>query len=136
MIIATLYDSPDSAPDFDAQGWHDFTAAEVGCWCGCGRVLIHTASMDNLQALRTKMRRPLVINSGYRCPTHNARLQGASPNSLHTLGRAFDINTRGWSDGDVNLLKGKSAAVGFGGIGIYAGGWVHVDTGPIRDWVG
>jgi uncharacterized protein YcbK (DUF882 family) len=135
MIIATLYDSHESAPDFGEQGWHDFSAREIACSC-CGEVLIHTESMDRLQALRTKMGRPLIVNSGYRCPAHNAALPGASPTSLHKLGRAFDISTKGpgWDSKQVTRLQGKAAVVGFNGIGVYRGGWMHLDTGPLRDW--
>ena len=133
MIISTLYSNASSAPDFDGEGWHDFKPKEVECR-HCHEVLIHTQSMDCLQALRTKMGRPLVINSGYRCPEHNNAV-GGSPNSLHKLGRAFDISTRGWSDSDINKLTGKANVVGFGGIGTYTT-FVHVDTGPVRDWVG
>lgn len=43
-----------------------------------------------LEPLRSALGRPVVINSGYRCPALNAAVGGA-PHSLHMQGRAVDI---------------------------------------------
>ena len=43
-----------------------------------------------LQPLRSAFRKPLYINSGYRCPALNKALKGAK-NSQHTKGQAADI---------------------------------------------
>lgn len=43
-----------------------------------------------LEPLRTLFSRPIIVNSGYRCPSVNKGV-GGSPNSYHLLGRAADI---------------------------------------------
>ena len=47
-----------------------------------------------LQPLRDKLRRPIIVTSGYRCSELN-RLVGGAKNSQHTLGQAVDINVQG-----------------------------------------
>lgn len=47
-----------------------------------------------LQPLRDKLRRPIIVTSGYRCPELN-KLVGGSQNSQHVLGQAVDIVVRG-----------------------------------------
>ncbi len=44
-----------------------------------------------LQDIRTELGFPLVINSGFRCPDHNARVSSTGPDGPHTTGRAVDI---------------------------------------------
>ena len=48
----------------------------------------------NLQVLRDEMKRPIKINSGYRSPSHNAKVGGAI-RSQHLLGTAADIVVNG-----------------------------------------
>lgn len=95
----------------------------------CGEVKLERSLCDHLEALRSLIRRPLPIVSGYRCPTHNARVGGA-PRSQHLLGRAADIPP--------GLVSERQARqVGFTGIGINAARWVvHVDVraGPLTTW--
>lgn len=47
-----------------------------------------------LQPLRDKLRRPIIVTSGYRSPELNKLVGGAS-NSQHTLGQAVDITVAG-----------------------------------------
>ena len=47
-----------------------------------------------LQPLRDKLRRPIVVTSGYRCPELN-KLVGGAKNSQHVLGQAVDIQVSG-----------------------------------------
>lgn len=49
-----------------------------------------------LQPLRDKLRRPIIITSGYRSPELN-KLVGGATNSQHTLGQAVDIQVSGMS---------------------------------------
>jgi uncharacterized protein YcbK (DUF882 family) len=46
--------------------------------------------MYKLELLRDDYGKPMIVTSGYRCPTHNERVGGVS-GSLHTLGRATDV---------------------------------------------
>lgn len=50
--------------------------------------IIHTVQV--LQPLRTAWGKPLVINSGYRCPELNREVGGA-PTSQHIKGEAADV---------------------------------------------
>lgn len=47
-----------------------------------------------LQPLRDKLRRPIIVTSGYRCPELN-KLVGGAKNSQHVLGQAVDIQVSG-----------------------------------------
>lgn len=74
----------------------------------------------------------LTIKSAYRTPRTNASIRGAARRSLHMKGKAIDI-----SIADVPTAKIVSSArqLGAGGIGWYPRrGFVHLDTGPARNW--
>ena len=53
-----------------------------------------------LQPLRSGLKEPISISSGYRCPSLNKAVQGVS-NSQHMKGEAADINIGG------DMAKGK-----------------------------
>ena len=76
------------------------------------------------------------IMSGYRSPATNERLRrrnsAAARNSFHTKGKAVDISIPGYSAKSVSKV-----AIGLrrGGVGYYPESkYVHIDTGPVRDW--
>lgn len=51
------------------------------------------ALVDNvLDPLRTLWGKPLIVNSGYRCPALNKVLKGSSKTSQHMSGQAADID--------------------------------------------
>lgn len=92
----------------------------------------------NLQVLRDAVGKPIVINSGYRSPAHNAKVGGAS-GSQHQYARAADIRVAGMTPAAVyqkieQLIKeGKMAQ---GGLGLYRS-WVHYDVrGSRARWNG
>lgn len=73
------------------------------------------------------------ILSGYRTPSHNARLDGAAKQSQHMNGKAADIYIPAVS---TRLLAAMSRIIGSGGVGIYLKkNYVHVDTANLRVWV-
>lgn len=78
------------------------------------------------------VREPIVVHSGYRTPETNARTEGAASNSLHMYGRAIDFHVPGVDIDDLAALCWACPRAG--GVGSYAGGWVHLDTGPHRFW--
>jgi uncharacterized protein YcbK (DUF882 family) len=87
------------------------------------------------QALLTQgVREPIIVHSGYRTPETNANTEGAAWNSLHMYGMAIDFDVPGVSISDLTNLCWSCP--GSGGVGSYAGGWVHLDTGPHRFWNG
>lgn len=76
------------------------------------------------------------IISGYRSPETNAMLrknnEGVAGQSLHMQGKALDVRLDG-----VPLFRLRSAALALacGGVGYYPkSGFIHLDTGRIRNW--
>jgi len=116
-----------------------FTFSELACRC-CGRVYITPGLLYLLEDIREQIRRPVVINSGYRCPSHNAAI-GGKPLSQHPLGTAADINIPRDLGAGRELLLGKivQCVVKWqGGYKFYEeDSFVHVDvcpTPPNRRW--
>ncbi len=66
---------------------------------------------------------PFKINSGYRTPTHNAKV-GGKPTSSHPKGLAADISCK--NDRDRQKIVDSLISVGFSRIGI-ARTFIHVD---------
>ncbi len=81
---------------------------------------------------------PFQVVCGYRSPETNAALAERSARvarqSLHMEGRAIDVrlDRRGAS-----AIQSAALALERGGVGYYPRrGFVHVDTGPVRQWRG
>lgn len=66
----------------------------------CGTVKISPELIEMVQKVRNHFGRPVTINSGYRCPTHNKAVGGAA-NSQHLYGTAADIVVSGVSPSKV-----------------------------------
>ncbi len=111
--------------------WAHFTPQEVACK-HCGELYLEPDSMDALENLRTLWGAPIVLNSAHRCVFHNHAI-GGTKNSQH-LKIAFDCRCP--ASNQVAFIKAARQA-GFTGIGAYPGkGFIHVDLGPKREWVG
>lgn len=81
--------------------------------------------VDVLDAIRERIGQPIYINSGYRCPAHNAEVGGV-PNSQHVEGTAADITYDGI---DVDYLAQVAKECGADGVGrYYCQDFVHVDV--------
>jgi uncharacterized protein YcbK (DUF882 family) len=80
--------------------------------------------------------RPITVNSGYRCPKHNAEVGGAS-NSFHLRAYAADITVAGLTPRQVQIELNRAASpVASSGLGAYAT-FTHVDRrGTRARWVG
>ncbi|MFM2043378.1 MAG: hypothetical protein RLY86_1954 [Pseudomonadota bacterium] len=113
-----------------AELLRDWRTGEVG--------QIDPALYDLLFALRRRLRsdKPFNVISGYRCPRTNAMLAsqsgGVAKQSLHMQGKAIDIALPGRT-----LREVRQAALDLrqGGVGLYTrSGFVHVDTGRVRQW--
>ena len=108
--------------------WKYFTRDEFACKCGCGTNLIKDAFVGRLDLLREKCGFPLHVNSGYRCPKHNAAVSETGGTGPHTTGEAADIKV---DRTNAYVLLGHAFALGFTGIGIQQKGasrYVHLDT--------
>ena len=55
---------------------------------------------DCLQPIRDKLKKPMIITSGYRCPALNKAVGGVS-NSQHMKGQAADFQVPGMSIKDI-----------------------------------
>jgi zinc D-Ala-D-Ala carboxypeptidase len=113
--------------EWNYSRWPNFSPKELACHC-CGEILYTPEDFDAIQKVRSLLGRPIVINSGHRCPIQNARV-GGSPKSQHKR-IAFDISIAGHSL--LRLLESCEYA-GFTGYGFYQT-FLHVDRGRPRKW--
>lgn len=87
--------------------------------------IIDKRLVDVLDRIRERLGVPITVNSGYRCPEHNAEVGGVS-DSQHVLGTAADITYDGV---DVDTLAEIAEECGADGIGkYYHQDFVHVDV--------
>lgn len=107
-----------------------FSFSEFTCKCGgryssCERIHMLAAHINRLEVYRSKIGRPVVIVSGYRCPQHNKAVGGAT-SSQHMYGSATDIL-------GLRVMSYVRALHLFAGIGYSAsnGSVVHVDSRDI-----
>jgi uncharacterized protein YcbK (DUF882 family) len=114
-----------------------FSSEEFRCRCDRCRNLdpvVDPALVDALEDLRRVLAQPLIVTSGYRCPSHNAAI-GGSPSSLHLTGQAADLAPpAGWSTHALADAATRAPRLRRGGIGTYRC-HVHVDvrlTGAAR----
>jgi len=109
--------------------WPHFSVAELACKCGgrfCDGAYWHAPDfLDGLEAMRVRVGRPLVINSGHRCAQWNAAVGGAALSRHKQI--AADISLRGH---DRFRLRSAAQAAGFAGLGL-ARSFLHVDC---RAW--
>lgn len=97
--------------------------------------------IDLMTILHRQMqgKQPYHIISGYRSPKTNEMLRktgggGVAKKSFHTLGQAVDIRLPGRQLADLHAAALKLHA---GGVGYYpSSDFVHIDTGPVRQWRG
>ncbi|WP_299948250.1 D-Ala-D-Ala carboxypeptidase family metallohydrolase [uncultured Microbulbifer sp.] len=107
-----------------------FTKAELSCRC-CGKLNFSDDTLCRLIRVRERFNKPMVINSGYRCPTHCARIGSTM---THTTGQAVDVSVTG---GRAYELLGIALEEGLTGIGVkqkgaHKGRFLHLDDlGPI-----
>ena len=79
---------------------------------------------DLLNEIRMAFGKPIIVNSGYRSPEHNAAVGGV-PDSLHVQGLAADIRPR--DHDDLPRLQALCDKMNpRGGVGFYRT-FVHVD---------
>lgn len=77
-----------------------------------------------LQPLRDKLKKPIIITSGYRCKELNDKIGGAA-NSQHLKGQAADITVSNMSTAELfNFIK--SSGIPFDQLINEHDAWVHV----------
>lgn len=112
----------------------EFSCKGKGC---CSTVKIDPKLAEYLQQIRDHFKKPVTINSGYRCTKHNQAVGGSS-NSYHTKGQAADIVVSGVKPAEVAKY---AESIGINGIGLYEtskdGHFVHIDTRTTKSfWYG
>ena len=104
---------------------NEFDCKGTGC---CSTTLIDEQLINYLQKIRTHFGKPVHINSGYRCATHNEKVGGAKA-SKHATGQAADIKINGVAPAEIAKY---AESIGVLGIGLYEtnsdGYFVHIDT--------
>ena len=112
----------------------NFKVREFACSDGSDVIFVAPELVEVLQKIRDHFKAAVTISSGYRTPSHNKKVDGATY-SQHQYGTAADIKVKGVSPKTVaayaeTLLPKK------GGIGIYPT-FTHVDVREVRSrWNG
>ena len=101
-----------------------FKAKEFQCKDKSEYLLIATELIEVLEKIRSHFNAPVIINSGYRTPSWNSKVNGAS-NSYHCKGMAADIVVKGHSSREV--AKYADSIMEQGGIIRYTS-YVHIDV--------
>lgn len=94
--------------------WSSFSPAEIASR-GDGSIKISRTLMDRLQALRTRIKAPIIVNSAYRDPVHNRRVGGAK-GSFHVRDLAVDCSM---ANHDPEAFEAAARACGFTGFWFY-----------------
>ena len=88
----------------------NFVPKEFRCECNgrycCGYPnYMKPEILKNIQYIRDKGKKPVIITCGLRCPTYNSKLGGSIQNSRHKLGKAVDFYQQGVTDTLANRKK-------------------------------
>lgn len=95
----------------------------------CKELKLNINLLLKLEELRKVLgNKPVIVTSGYRCITYNARVGGIK-NSEHTKGNAADIKVSTVTPNEV--YKEAAKVFNAGGVGKY-NTFTHVDVGPNR----
>lgn len=105
----------------------DFRVREFACKDGSDKILIDDTLVTYLERIRHWAGVPIVISSGYRTPSHNASIGGAS-SSQHTKGKAADVYAKDRAKSIYQIAK-YAEAIGVHGIECNEDkNYVHLDT--------
>ena len=104
-----------------------FSNAELACPC-CGVNGCTQALVDALEAFRAAVGQPVIVDSAYRCPAHNAAIHGAS-HSEHVQGIAADIKVADKTAVELEAIAKTIPAIHGIGRDDFRN-YVHIDTRP------
>lgn len=90
-----------------------------------GEAVVRRELIVRLNAIRSRFKKPIIVNSGYRSPEHNKAIGGVK-NSFHVHGLAADIRPEDLKDLP-ELQKIADELNPHGGVGFY-NTFVHVDV--------
>ena len=122
--------TPDETTGAFWDGIKYFKKPEFACKCGkyCNGypVDIDMNMVKIADEIRKRIGKPIQINSGIRCKTHNANVGGVS-NSQHLLGKAADLGCPSGCTPTQMAYIAEEIMGDTGGIGTYSWG-IHIDT--------
>ena len=101
-------------------------ACKCGKYCNGYPVEIDMNMVKIADKIREKIGKPITINSGLRCKTHNSNVGGVS-NSQHLLGNAADLGCPSGCTPTQMAAIAEGIMGDTGGIGTYSWG-IHIDT--------
>ena len=104
-----------------------FTKEEFDCQCGCGNgdIVISENLVFELECVRIHYGKPMRINSGIRCLSHNRKI-GSRDTSSHIKGLAVDIGCNDMGT-RLELVKHLLRDAEFTRIGFHRE-FIHVDV--------
>ena len=104
-----------------------FNKEEFDCQCGCGNgdIVISENLVFELECVRVHYGKPMRINSGIRCLSHNRKI-GSRDTSSHIKGLAVDISCRDMGT-RLKLVKHLLRDAEFTRIGFHRE-FIHVDV--------
>jgi uncharacterized protein YcbK (DUF882 family) len=114
----------------DWKAYPHFSEAEFRCPCGCGRAEMNPRFLARLESARALAGVAFRINSGFRCPEHNAAVSKEST-GRHCKGEAADIAAPG--AGVRGVVLAALFRAGFNSVAI-GPSFIHVDEGA--PWCG
>jgi hypothetical protein len=102
-----------------------FKKSEFACKCGCGADEMDETLIRVADRARGYFGKPILVSSGRRCATHNAKVGGVS-NSRHLSGKAMDFSVSGKSAAQVLEYVQKQPEIRYA----YAidSSYVHMDV--------
>ena len=110
----------------------------LACPC-CGDRGMNTEFLNTLDSIRAEYGQPMIVSSGYRCATYNAKMSSTGFCGPHTTGRAIDIKVFG--EDAIKLIR-IALNKGMTGVGVKQHGphnkrFVHLDdlSNGIRPWI-
>lgn len=101
-----------------------FKARELQCKDKTEGLLVAIELLDTLEKIRNHFNAPVIINSGYRTPSWNSKVNGTG-NSYHCKGMAADIVVKGHSSQEV--AKYADSIMEKGGVIKYEN-FTHIDV--------
>lgn len=125
-------------PIEDIPGVWPMEFFEPGELASRGKLFLTPSLMIFLDRFRREMGRPVLINSGYRTPSHNADVAKSAKGSRHMHGDAVDIdlrNHKGKQARDMVMHLLDEEKIGYAEYGPKAGNFIHVDLrGERKRW--
>ena len=83
-----------------------------------------------LELVRSAVRAPLIIHSGYRCKALNLLVPGSSPTSAHVLGYAADFTVEGIPVLELCQMTRRTPGLAYDQIIYEYGAWCHLSIDP------